>query len=481
MADTATQAAPVTIPDPAVALGQEQADIKASDAAQADLQKQREAALAPQEQGVQQSADELTKKLNEPIPKFTPPVDTARHMNPKEMSDAASIFMTLGALGGLFMRQPMTAALGAMTASMQGVMDKDQQQFDEASKKFKESFDQAMKVHEQVVKERQDIINDKRMDLTTKINMLDLNARKFDIKAAYLADSLKTRLEVDKALVQAGEKAKDRAIQVQKMNAEIAHWHAEESRVNSEAMKNTLSGKIADLEKMLKTGEITREEFDQARGALLGGRSAGIMAQQGTRLELAANQIKESIKSIVTLPATASTGWFGGREQGGGLMAANKETLTNKMTAQEVQSYQLMATGIQRNLASLEAGGVATGLVGLSNKMESIVFHEGDTEMTKLQKLAEIRQIATSAMDIMAKQPMINKQQRDQMATISSDIKTMIPFTQPELNELISKSYDEPKKTFAELMAEKRAANPSPTPVSQPTTIAPGWTVTVRP
>ena len=212
MADIATPAAPpaappAVIPDPAQALGQQQADIKENQAAQADLDKQRDAELDPARKLIQAKADDLSGDLNKPPPKFKPPVDTSRHMDPHEMADAASIFMTLGALGGLFMRQPMTAALGNMTAAMNGVMEKDQQQFDESTKKFKENFDQAMKIHEQVVKERQDIINDKKLDLTTKMNMLDLNAHKFDMKTAALAKTLDQKLEFDRALVQAGEKA----------------------------------------------------------------------------------------------------------------------------------------------------------------------------------------------------------------------------------------------------------------------------------
>ncbi|MBF9666383.1 hypothetical protein IAI38_11655, partial [Streptococcus pseudopneumoniae] len=81
-----------------------------------------------------------------------------------------------------------------------------------------------------------------------------------------------------------------------------------------------------------------------------------------------------------------------------GILDATKEVLANKLTSQEVQSYNVMSTGFQRALASIEAAGLMpTGQ--LTHQMDAVIFKEGDTNFTKLQKLAQTRQIVEEGLE----------------------------------------------------------------------------------
>ena len=425
-------------PDPA----ELQSALSEQDAALADIGKQKDAALDPIREAAKADIAKIDKTLATPAKTVPLPENMAKHIDPKQLSETASIFMTLGALGGLMMRQPMTAALGNMTAAMKGVQEGDAQQYDRATAEFKTNFDKAMKINDAAEKERTRILNDTKLSLTEKMNLLDLESVKYGDMATRATTSFKSKMEMYKAKETAATHARI-AYQHWETMRERVQEHRDrmaqlgESRAAREA--NTIEGKFAQYENLLKQGKITDEQFDKAIGHLTGetGRGNTNMRGQAMRVQMAANQIRASLKSIAGLPIEASTGLFGTRDtHGGGLLASSKETMTNKATTQEVQSYRVMAAGIQRSLATLEAGGVATGLVGLTKQMDGVILQEGDTNMTKLNKLAEIRQIADHAIEVLLSEPAIPKEQKEQMKLALDDIKKVVPFTQSDLNKL---------------------------------------------
>lgn len=455
MADPTAPPGPDATADPTAALSDlaKKEEAAASDygTQRAKLQAQADAQTAPAQQGVQDASKSLSEAASaDADPKNNPaplPPNLAKHLDPKVLSDTASAFMAVGALFGLVMRQPLTAALGNMTAAMKGVQEGDADQYDRAMAEYKTNVDAAEKQAKSQLARRKEILDDKNLDLTAKLNQLKIIEAAAGGPLRGLDSSFKTTMDVFKAqetavknmtehndkVLAAAERVQEHRDREQDVRMRMAEMG--ESRAAREA--NTIEGKYGQFEDLLKNGKINQEQFDQAVEHLTGVKSGSTMRSQALRVQMAANQVSKSLESIVGLPIGASSGFFGNRTtSGGGLLASSKETLTNKATEQEVQSYRVMAQGLQRSLATLEAGGVATGLVGLTKQMDGVILQDGDTNMTKLNKLAETRQIFQGATEVLLSEPGIPKEQKVQIQGAFDKVKKLIPFTQNDLNKL---------------------------------------------
>jgi hypothetical protein len=150
----------------------------------------------------------------------------------------------------------------------------------------------------------------------------------------------------------------------------------------------------------------------------------------------ATNMAVAAAANIMELPADTSTGWFAGREQGHTLLGAVKEALVNNVTAQDVQSYNVMLSGLSRNLSAIESSGLAPTGSFTKSMGEGITLKEGDTQETKLRRMAEIRQIVTEGMRDVFDNPKVPQAQKDALRKTLDTLETVIPFTQHDLTEL---------------------------------------------
>lgn len=169
------------------------------------------------------------------------------------------------------------------------------------------------------------------------------------------------------------------------------------------------------------------------------------------RVILAINQVEKDASNISKLPITTTRGILGGREQEKSLFEATKETLANTVTGQEAQTYNVMATGIQRNLAAIEAAGLMPS-GALTRQMDAVIIKEGDTNLTKLQKLAQIRQIAEAGLETILSNPRVSESQKEHMREINKKLKESIPFTQEQLLALPAIQNANPKATLRDVM-----------------------------
>lgn len=181
------------------------------------------------------------------------------------------------------------------------------------------------------------------------------------------------------------------------------------------------------------------------------------------RVILSGNEAAKDLANVVRLPMTASRGLFGGRGQDTGLLNAGKETLANTMTSQEVQSYNVMATGFQRSLAAIEASGLTPGL-NLTHQMDSVIFKEGDTNLTKLQKLAQTRQIVEAGLESIGANPRVPEETKAHMKDILARIEKAVPFTQGDLIDLQQKQAIDPNSTLKDVIGMKPSAGSTWTP-----------------
>jgi len=169
----------------------------------------------------------------------------------------------------------------------------------------------------------------------------------------------------------------------------------------------------------------------ESMGAGGGGRFAG----QVIRIMNSAKQATNEIGNLVHLPLESSTGWFGGRGQGPSLFAATKEVLANTVTSQEVQDFNVSMIGMSRSLATLESGGMQTN-EALVKKFEGLALKEGDTNWTKMRKLATMRQDAQASIETLLTSPLMGKKQKEFAEALIKDLASAVPWTPNDVTRL---------------------------------------------
>ena len=206
------------------------------------INKARDAEEAPLRADVQAGLADLQTSAAKPVERVPLPQNMAKHLDPKQMNEAASVFMTLGALAGLMTRQPMTAALGNMTAAMKGVQAGDAEQYDTAMNEFKVNFDKAMKTNDAMLKEREDILKDKRMSLTAKMQAWDLVSAKYGDQATRAEKSFQGKMKLYDGMLRATKSAEDVGLRVARLEETIRHDREIEATRRASAPGGTSGG-----------------------------------------------------------------------------------------------------------------------------------------------------------------------------------------------------------------------------------------------
>ncbi len=152
------------------------------------------------------------------------------------------------------------------------------------------------------------------------------------------------------------------------------------------------------------------------------------------RVVNSANAANAAIRNIGELPITASTGFFGTAQPGTGLLSSVRSVMGQKITSQEAQDLKTMIAGVSRNLATIETAGLAPN-GSLTHSMDSITIGEGDTQLTKLRKMAEMRQIITENLRPQLSNPKLAPTQRDLVKDIIQKAEDAVPFTQSDITK----------------------------------------------
>ncbi len=188
------------------------------------------------------------------------------------------------------------------------------------------------------------------------------------------------------------------------------------------------------------------------------GQQAGLGSREGVmfnRVAASGNEAAQALKNISDLPVGASTGYFGvGASPGTSALAAVKGVLTNKIAPQAVQDYNTMMAGVSRSLATIETAGLAPN-GSLTHSMDSVQLREGDTEMTKLRKLAEMRQILEKGLEVNLENPRLPPEQKDLVRKIIAQAEDAIPYTHSDLTALEKAQEKNPSMTLQQLITQK--------------------------
>lgn len=174
---------------------------------------------------------------------------------------------------------------------------------------------------------------------------------------------------------------------------------------------------------------------------------SGRAAVMFNRVVSAANEATAALKNISDLPITASTGIFGTAQPGASLLGSAKSVLAQKVTGQEAQDTKVMFAGVARALGAIETSGLQVN-GSLIHSMESVTLNDGDTQMTKLRKLAEVRQIVEKGLEPNLSNPAIPEQQKELVRGIIAGVQQAVPYTHADITRL--QQSQNPKATIAD-------------------------------
>jgi hypothetical protein len=229
-------------------------------------------------------------------------------------------------------------------------------------------------------------------------------------------------------------KAAEAAATREPASEKIAVAHASRETPEEAAAKADAVAKVKEEQKM--------------KVSLSGGRESVF----NQRVMNAGNEAVAALRNVVRLPLT-SPGIAGYGRHRTGILDAPKEALSAALTPQDQQLYVVMTGGLQRSLAAIEASGLAN-VGALSKQMEaSIIAQQPDTQMTKISKLAEARQIIDKGMETLATNPRLSKEQLGLVNKIREDVAKAIPWTQDDVIDLINS--ENPKASIGDVMKGK--------------------------
>lgn len=191
-----------------------------------------------------------------------------------------------------------------------------------------------------------------------------------------------------------------------------------------------------------------------------------------------ARNAQQTIENIVGLKVGASAGVLGiGSKPGDNMFTATVDTLRNQVAPQDVQTYNTMIAGLDANLAQIEGHGLATS-DSFRGQYDRLALREGDTEFTRLRKLAEMAQTIESGMEPYLSNPRIPQQQKQYVQEVVRKVRESIPFTHGDIALLEQEA--RPGRTLRDLINEKGLAGGA-APAVDPTAVAPtgadadGW------
>jgi hypothetical protein len=166
----------------------------------------------------------------------------------------------------------------------------------------------------------------------------------------------------------------------------------------------------------------------------------------------AGKEITSELQNMAQMPLTVSTGLLGGRRQGPSLMDATTEVLANKVTSRDVQFYNAAVAGMQRELTGLISGGVYINQHTIDS-FNALALKEGDDNLTKMYKMATIRQNADNALEAVLTNDRIGPAQRQLAKEMVDQMQAAIPWTPADVIKL--GNADNPKATLRDFAKEK--------------------------
>ena len=203
--------------------------------------------------------------------------------------------------------------------------------------------------------------------------------------------------------------------------------------------------------------------------------AGGAVAGSVERMSQALSQVSDAVDNVARLEVRTTLP-MGQQKFFTSLFTAPLSALNQKMSDETSQKLQTRMSGVSRNLAALETGGAATGLVGLTASLEAGTgIPKGAQLFVALDKLAEMRRIIDSSARAALASPNYNDAQKALIRENLEITHKAIPFTQKDLDEASRQGENRKLKpeerdmSFTEF-ANKRGLSATPSATQPPAT-----------
>lgn len=457
----------------------------------AQNQQQTDALLQQEQKQMQPAMNNVSSLLAQPRPQPPqmqpiPQMPDESGEQQKQAQEFLPIAIAFAGIAGALSRQHVTSALTAFGASIKGLQQGQMDVFNKKAKEAEDAAKQAIDTNTQKLAEYKAIMDDRKASLDEQMARIQMVALQYHDQLTADAAGAKNYLALGELMDRNAQAVSNFSVQVAnlvdkqqqiydgvKLGFEKLGFDLQEDGTlvpNAQAPAATLQKMSAQSAQLriqaagLPEGPKKQQLVDQAdkidagvaKAKQAGGIGGAMSRIYSERVLVSAKEAAAALGNIVDLPMTINAPfWKGGSAQGPSILDASREYLSNKVTDQDAQAYNVMTSGLQRSLASIEAAGMRPP-GSLSNQMEAVIIKPGDTQLTKLSKLAETRQIVEQGVSVVSSDPAVTPALKEQADEAVAAVKAAVPFTQQDVIRLMRAQDANPKVTLRQIMNENK-------------------------
>jgi len=214
--------------------------------------------------------------------------------------------------------------------------------------------------------------------------------------------------------------------------------------------------KVQERQAEAQLAETKRYHDIEAAKQGKGGQTQQFMAQRAVN---ALGGLASAAENISQLPKGSTTGILSYLSNKPGMINFLSDEGARKISDKQAEAFDVLFTGVTRNLAAIEASGAATGLVGLASQMEKLIPKAGQSNFKSALQLADMRRVAVENITPLINSGLLNPQQKEEASRLVQRIETAIPYT---TNDIVKVQFAG-KPTLGESGAELAGKTPTST------------------
>lgn len=184
------------------------------------------------------------------------------------------------------------------------------------------------------------------------------------------------------------------------------------------------------------------------------------------------NEAVGTIANIVNLPYDVTSGLFQGRNTTG-LYTAPLGALTNKLTSEDVQRYNKEIKNFGKFASRVVSGGRVVPASVQKEFEDQFVIREGDSPLTVLTSLAQMRQTIERAAEVKIQSSATDPGLRNLYTEGLDVVRRSIPFTVNDINKFANER--DKNKTFVDMFNEYGMGAPQAQPSPRPAETKPNF------
>jgi hypothetical protein len=455
-------------------LAAEQGAIAQGKQQQAEREAQGQTQALDQQYRQQQAAQQEYKQLLEqnPLPAFVPTKDSGMDLA-KLMSSMAVMGTLMGRNGG---GQSAINAMASMKGMMEGWQQGRQDLYKKESDEFTKNYNRMLKIHGEFRQEMEDAIKLASTDKERAIAQAHEAAVKLHspiVMHQVNEGNFKAAIESVKAMDKLVADMK-KTVEKQLADALKRENDLERDRIKAEAIAGryqrrdyyvTPTGDFWDPATQGPPPPGSTKPAAAAKPSV--GKAGGDRFGFGAIIATNVNEATASIENIVTLPFDVTTGTFQGRNPSG-VLYAPLGALTNKLTADEAQRYNVEIGNFGKSVARVISGGRVVPASVQKDYEDKYKVRDGDSRLTVMTKIANMRQDLERAIEVRIASSDTDPGLKPIYEESLRKIEEAIPFTVKDVNLMATQK--DKKKTFTQAFREIQDGKTSDpqTPDSKP-------------